>query len=276
MRSNTTKVWIFILFANVSLLMLGYQMGGRWGLLTGFFLALLMNFFLFFYGENRILHKFKAHLWKGQDPWGLNEKIEFLCKELHISIPALYVFESESTTAFSVGLPWGRSSIAFSTGLLKKLGPDEIESVLVHQVCHIRRLDSFLFGLSSLVAHSIVGIGEFLDRYLALNFLFDSKKRIFQTLLSPLGWVIIKTVVRHQVYFENDALAAEIMQDRRRLAEVLWRLEGLAETKPQNVPVCTSHLFVVNPEGLLQRNLFLKSHPPTAERIKRLIGYYPI
>lgn len=276
MKSNSTKVWLFILLTSIALLIIGHQLAGRLGLFVGLFLALSMNFFLFFYGENRLLEKLGAKRWKGQDPWGLNPLLIKTCTNLMIKKPMLCVFEHPSATAFSIGLPWGRSSVAFSTGLLKKLSPPEIEAILVHQVCHIQRLDSFLFGISSLLANSLVGFGDFLDQFWIPNFFFQRKQKIFRTLLSPLGWLIIKSVVRNRVYFENDLLAAEIIQDRRRLAEVLWRLEGLSESTPRTVPACTSHLFIINPEGLLQKNLFLKSHPPTSERIKRLIGYYPI
>ncbi len=276
MKSNSTKVWLFILITSIALLVLGHQFAGRFGLFVGLILALSMNFFLFFYGENRLLEKLGAQRWKGQDPWGLNPLLVKTCNNLMIKQPMLCVFEHPSAAAFSIGLPWGRSSVAFSTGLLKKLTPPEVEAILVHQVCHIQRLDSFLFGISSLLANSIVGFGDFLDQFWIPNFFFQKKQKIFRTLLSPFGWLIIKSVVRNRVYFENDLLAAEIIQDRRRLAEVLWRLDALSENNPRTVPACTSHLFIINPEGLLQKNLFLKSHPPTSERIKRLIGYYPI
>jgi len=276
MKRNSTKVWLFILITSVALLILGYQWAGRLGLFIGLMSTLTMNFFLFFYGETRLLQKLGAQRWKGRDPWGLSAILKKTCLKLSINEPSLCIFEHSTATAFSVGLPWGRSSIAMSTGLLKKLNAAEIEAVLVHQICHIQRLDSFLFGVSSLLANSLVGFGDFLDQFWIPNFFFQKKQKLFQTLMSPLGWLIIKLVVRNKVYFENDLLAAELIGDRRRLAEALWRLEALAENGPRVVPACTSHLFILNPEGLLQKNLFLKSHPPTSERIKRLIGYYPI
>ncbi|RZJ24374.1 MAG: heat-shock protein, partial [Flavobacterium sp.] len=75
--------------------------------------------------------------------------------------------------------------------------------------------------------------------------------------------------------FQNDLQAAELLHDRFRLAEVLWKLEGLAQTQPMKAPPCSSHLFIVNPEGYNQR-LFLKSHPSIQVRLQKLMGYYPI
>lgn len=276
MKSNPTKVWLFILFTSIAFIVTGHQLADRLGLFLGLVFSLSMNFFLFFHGENRLLEKLGAQRWQGQDPWGLNGTLSQVCQQLGIKKPMLCVFENKTVTAFSLSLPWGKSSIAFSTGLLKKLSPEEIETVVVHQISHIRRLDSFLFGVSSLLANSIVGIGDFLDRFWIPNFFFQKKQPVFRAILSPLGWLIIKSVISNKIFYENDLVAAELIKSRRRLAEVLWRLESLAENNPQLVPACTSHLFIVNPEGLLQKNLFLKSHPPTSDRIKRLIGYYPI
>ncbi|MNL27203.1 hypothetical protein D3C87_1487790 [compost metagenome] len=155
--------------------------------------------------------------------------------------------------------------------MVQKLNQEELEAVVAHQLCHIRRLDSFTFSVSSTLANSICGIGVFLD-----SFLPSKMRPFFMTLFSPLGWIIIKVVVGQKSFFENDLMASEIIEDRRKLGEVLWRLEGLAQTQPMSVPPCTNHLFIVNPEGFEQKNLFLKSHPSIKVRLQKLMGYYPI
>ncbi|MEN0057796.1 MAG: M56 family metallopeptidase [Bdellovibrio sp.] len=270
MINNNTKVWIFIVVSSLALLIVGYQLGDRLGLLIGFLLALLLNFFVFFYGESRVLAKLHARRIKGQDAWGLIEKVEKISAQLRMPPPALYVTPHASANAFCVGHSWKRGSLGFTAGLLQKLNDAELEAVVAHQICHIRRLDTFSFGVSSTLANSVVGLGQFLDSLLPYNLQF------FMPLLSPVGWLIIKFVVVEKSFFENDLMAAGILESRNRLGEVLWRLEGLAQTQPLEVPPCTSHLFMVNPEGLRQKNLFLKSHPNIEVRLQKLMGYYPV
>lgn len=270
MLTNSTKVWIFIVTSSLALLVIGYQLGERLGLLIGFGLAILLNFLVFSYGENRVLAKLNARPLKGQDAWGLIDTVERLSEKLDMPAPAIYITPHVSVSALCVGHSWKKSSLCFTTGLAKKLNPQELEAVVAHQLCHIRRLDSFAFGVTSTLANSVVGVGQFLDSFL------PKRLRIFMTLLSPLGWLIIKSVVGQKTFFENDLMASELIEDRRLLGEVLWRLEGLAETQPLNVPPCTSHLFIVNPEGFEQKNLFLRSHPTIEERLQKLMGYYPI
>jgi heat shock protein HtpX len=185
-------------------------------------------------------------------------------------VPAVYITPHSSSNAFCVGHSWKHGSLGFTLGLLQKLNTKELEAVVAHQICHIRRLDTFAFSVSSTLANSIVGLGQFLDSFL------PGKIQFFMPLLSPIGWLIIKGVVGERSFFENDLMASELLNGRHPLGEVLWRLEGLAQTQPLEVPACTSHLFMVNPEGFRQKNLFLKSHPAIETRLQKLMGYYPI
>jgi len=271
MMSNSTKVWIFILTSSLAFLVLGYQFGDRIGLLIGFALALGLNFLVFFYGESHLLAKLHAKPLKGQDAWGLLQIVEKYSNRLDMPAPAVYLTPHPLASAFCVGHSWKRGSLCFTLGMVQKLNQDELEAVVAHQLCHIRRLDSFTFSVSSTLANSICGIGVFLD-----SFLPSKMRPFFMTLFSPLGWIIIKVVVGQKSFFENDLMASEIIEDRRKLGEVLWRLEGLAQTQPMSVPPCTNHLFIVNPEGFEQKNLFLKSHPSIKVRLQKLMGYYPI
>lgn len=270
MINNNTKVWIFILSSSLALLIIGYQLGERLGLLIGFLLAVLLNLFVFFYGEPRILAKLNARRLKGQDSWGLFEKVQRISAQLMMPTPAVYITPHDSVNAFCVGHSWRRGSLGFTVGLLNKLSDAELEATVAHQICHIRRLDTFAFSISSTIANSIVGLGQFLDNFLPYRLQF------FMPLLSPLGWLIIKLVVVEKSFFENDLMASEILESRNRLGEVLWRMEGLAQTMPLEIPACTSHLFMVNPEGFKQKNLFLKSHPAIEVRLQKLMGYYPL
>lgn len=270
MVTNSTKVWIFIVLTSLALLVIGYQWGERLGLLIGFILAILFNFLVFFYGENRMLVKLKARILKGQDAWGLIDTVKALSDKLDMPAPTIYITPHDSVSAFCVGHSWKNSSLCFTTGLAQKLSREEIEAVVAHQLCHIRRLDSFAFGVTSTLANSIVGTGQFIDSFL------PKRMHVFKTALSPIGWLIIKSVVGQKTFFENDLMASELIQDRKRMGETLWRLEGLAETKPLDIPPCTSHLFIVNPEGFHQANLFLRSHPTIEVRLQQLLGYYPI
>ncbi|MFN7453315.1 MAG: M48 family metalloprotease [Pseudobdellovibrionaceae bacterium] len=266
---NTTKVWIFLFIVSLAHLFIGYQVGDRAGLLLGFFLAVLFNLSVFFFGEVHLLKFTGARQLKGQDPWNLIERIEKFSEHMGITAPDVYVMTSASATAFSLGQPWRKSAICLSTAALEKLNDKELEALLAHQVCHIQRQDTFAFGVTSTIANSFVGLGRWMDFAIP-------RLKVFSSLLSPLAWLVIRTTVSEKNYFENDDLAASFLHDRKTLAETLWKLENATKAKPLKLPPCTAHLFVVNPLGQEEKNWFFLTHPPLEKRIKRLIGYFPL
>ena len=277
MLSNSTKVWIFILLSSLGLLMLGYNLGERLGLFVGFLLAIALNFFVFFYGESQILVSLRAKELKGQDPWNLQPAIQKFADAVGIPYPSVYLIPTKLETAFCVGHSWRKGTMAISMGLLEKFNPEDIEAVVAYQICQLKKMDSFRYGVANTIANALVGLGRLLDLVWPPNYflLTNHRQRPFLRILSPLAWTLIKLGSSRKVYFQNDLHAAELLHDRFRLAEVLWKLEGLAQTQPMKAPPCSSHLFIVNPEGYNQR-LFLKSHPSIQVRLQKLMGYYPI
>lgn len=277
MTVNSTKVWIFILISSLTLLILGYELGERIGLFVGFLCAVSLNFFVFFYGESNILLSLHAKQIKGQDAWGLEEILEKYSAHLGIHPPDLYLVPSETETAFCVNHLWRKGSLAITTGLVKNFSKEDLEAVLAYQLCSLNKLDSFMVGVTSTLANALVGLGLLLDHFWPPNYflLRSQKQKPFLRLLTPVGWGLIKLANGHKRFYENDLQAAELIHDRFRMAEVLWRLEGLAQTQPLRPPPCSSHLFIVNPEGYRQKLLF-KSHPSIEVRLQKLMGYYPI
>lgn len=272
MLSNETKVWVFMVSSCLGLLFLGQHFGGRLGLFMGLLLALALNTLVFLWGESKILQRFQARRLEGVDPWGVLLLVEKLSHQMGLSVPALFLVDAKTPTAFSVGFSLRRPCLCLSTGLLEKLNTQELEAVLAQQLCHISRMDSFFFGISSVLANTLMNFGQFLDAIWPPNFFFEKKQKPFLTLLSPLGWAIIRSVINRSTYYENDRAAADLINSRERLGAVLWRLEGLAQAIPMSVPPCTAHFFIVNPEGGRQKNFFLKSHPPLNERLRTLMG----
>lgn len=267
-----TKVWLFLLTVSFAILVLGQSFGDRLGLLLGFLAAVALNVLVFFLGESRILSGLNARPLKGRDPWGLRERVESLAERLEIGAPHLYVAETKTATAFSVCFPGRRPGLCLSTGLLEKFDDKEVEAVVAQQLCTIGRMDSFGSSVTGLLANTLMGAGQALDAVWPPNFFLDRKQKPFLTLVSPLGWLIVRSTFRRSTLSENDRAAADLLHSRERVGEVLWKLEGLAQARPLGIPPGTSHLFIVNPEGLKQPNFFLRAHPPLADRLRVLIG----
>lgn len=271
------KVWAFLSFLAMAHLFLGYKLAGRLGLWIGFMLATLLVILIYFFAEAPLLYKYRARKLKGQDAWNLRELALKYSRLAGVPMPELYVMDHSTPIAFSMGPSWNQASVCVSTSLLQKLSAKELEAVMAHQVCHLRRLETFSFSVSSALANSLIGLAAVLDRGWPLNWGRKGiRQRPFLTLLAPLAGLIIRIALSDRSYFEIDDLAASFLSDSQTLAQALWKLESYCQTQPLEILPCTNHLFIVNPEGLKESNWFYVTHPKMESRLRRLVGTYPL
>jgi heat shock protein HtpX len=268
------KVWIFLMTLALAHLFIGYKLNGRFGLWVGFLMAATLVLLVYFFAEPPLLERFKARKLEGQDSWNLQEMAARYSRIVGVVKPDLYLMENSTPIAFSMG---NQPVVCLSTELLKKLTPMEIEAVMAHQICNLRRLESFSFSVSHVLANSLVGLATVIDFGWPGNWIRRQKwQRPFLTLLAPIAGLILRMAHSDRSYFETDDLAASIIPDRQALAQALWKLESYCQTRPLDIPPCTTHLFIVNPEGLKESNWFFVTHPKLESRLKRLVGTYPL
>ena len=271
------KVWLFLAGLSLAILFIGYKLAERPGLWIGFLLASTLVLMIFYFSDPPLTEKYQAVQLRGQDPWGLREITKKYAKLAGVPSPRLFVMDSPTAIAFSMGPSWHRARICVSTALLRKFSNAEIEAVLAHQICHLRRLETFAFGVGSVLAHSLIGLAEIMDQGWPLNWSSNGlRQRPFLTAFLPLASLILRMSLSEQSYFENDDLAASLIPDRKALATALWKMESYCLTEPLSILACTHHLFMVNPEGSKESNWLLVTHPKIESRIKRLVGTYPL
>jgi heat shock protein HtpX len=78
--------------------------------------------------------------------------LENLCISRGIPMPKLKVMDSEALNAFATGLNQRQYAITVTTGLLKALNDQEIESVLGHELTHIRNGDVQMMVIAVIIA----------------------------------------------------------------------------------------------------------------------------
>lgn len=96
-----------------------------------------------------------------QYPW-VHEKLVQVCATLDAPVPALYVTQDPAVNAFAVG--FDNPFIVLNSSLLEMLEPDEVETVIAHEVGHIESghavYSTMLFILLKLasVRYPLVGV----------------------------------------------------------------------------------------------------------------------
>lgn len=182
--------------------------------------------------------------------------------------PLLYYIPSRAALAFSVGL--GNSgAIALSDGMLRLLTWRELVGVVAHEVCHIASHDTRVMGIADLasrIAAAISLAGQLLIFINLPAYLFSDHALpwfpLFIMAAVPYVMTILQLALSRSREYEADLAAVGLTGDAEGLAAALDRIE-------QNEMPLVRRLFV--PGGGIEVPSVLRTHPATAERIKRLL-----
>ncbi|TMM23420.1 MAG: protease HtpX [Actinobacteria bacterium] len=262
---NVLKSWA-LLFGLCALLGIVPLLAGNYRLLSVFlFCALLLAGAGYFYIDRIALGMVGAReLPRGEAP-ALYSTVERLAALARLPMPKLYVLPDGYPRALCAGRGPRGSAIAVSRGLLGVATPAELEGVLAHELAHIRDRDVLIQSTVSVFACAIVEtsrIGGFLQRGLLFA-------------LGPLAAALVNLFLSPKREFLADAAAAELCHSPHGLADALLRLEQTGELVEFQASPATEPLYTINPfaeEGLA--SLFV-THPPVAERVRRLRALDP-
>jgi heat shock protein HtpX len=262
---NVLKSWA-LLFGLCALLGFVPLLIGNYRLLSIFlFCALLLAGAGYFYIDRIALGMVGAReLPRGEAP-ALYSTVERLAALAAVPKPKLYVLRDGYPRALSAGRGPRGSTIALSRGLLGVATPAELEGILAHELIHIRDRDVLIQSTVSVFAGAIIEtsrLGGFLQRGLLFA-------------LGPLAAALVHLFLSPKREFLADLGAAELCNSPHGLADALIRLEQTSELVEFQASPATEPLYTINPfaeEGLAA--LFV-THPPVAERVRRLRALDP-
>jgi heat shock protein HtpX len=237
----------------------GWLIGGQRSAALFAFCSLGGAIAVYWLGERALLGMLGARPFAlAEDPL-LRSAVDRISAQLHISPPKLCLIDDGFPRAFVVGRGPGGSTLVVSTGLMRVARREELEAVIAHELAHIRSLDVLTQTFAVLLATTLMEtsrIGGFLAR--ALLFVLAPVAAAFtHALLSP----------RREYAADRDAAAVCSPHD---VAEALLRLDRAAELVDFAAPPATEPLYTVDPFAPDRLTRMFRTHPPVAERVRRL------
>jgi heat shock protein HtpX len=268
------RTWLLVAGLTALLIAIGGAIGG--GALWLFVaLAVLMNVVGYWFSDKLALKASRARpLGRGEIP-ELEQITASLAQRANVPVPRLYLIPSDQPNAFATGRNPQHAAVAVTHGLLDQLPTDEVKGVLAHEFAHIKNRDILVSSIAAMVAGAISAIATILQ----FSMLFggdedDSPLGLIGTLaaiiVAPIAAMLLQLGISRQREFLADATGAQLLGHAAPLADALTTLERGARALPMDVNPATASLYAVNPlprQGLA--TLFM-THPPLAERIKRL------
>ena len=210
-------------------------------------------------------------------------------------VPPVYMLDDRGINAFAAGYSPDDAVIGVTRGCMELLTRDELQGVMAHEFSHIlngdMRLNIRLMG----VVYGILVIGLTGKTILRSVFYRDrslSRKRgslPLPLILLGIGLLVagslgsffgnlIKAAVSRQREFLSDAAAVQFTRNPQSIAGALKKIGALgSRVESKNAPEA-AHLFFCNAVSSFCGD-FLATHPPLAQRIKRIEpewdGTYP-
>src|SRR3954453_1225454 len=262
-----------ILLATLSglLIVIGYAIGGPSTATLFLGVALLINFFSYFFSDKLVLKMSRAQPIEESENPRLYQMVSELTTRADLPMPRLYMIPQDQPNAFATGRNPKHSAVAVTQGITKLLSEDELRGVLAPELTHIGNRDILIQPVASAIGAAIT--------YLAYMFMWfgsddDSPLSLVASLamvlLAPIAASIIQLSISRQREFAADAGGAEICGNPESLASALLRLEQGATAMPMQVNQAAEPLYIVKPfSGKGLAGLF-STHPPIEERVKRL------
>jgi len=192
--------------------------------------------------------------------------------------PQVMVLEREaSINAFAAGWDEDDAVIAVTRGALDGLSRDELQGLVAHELSHIREGDT---RLNMRLAGMVFGLEMIFNLGAGMCERGDDDRR--SALALPglaimaagfLGWVAgraLKAAVSRQREFLADARAVQFTRSKDGLGGVLRKVAGRREAGvTRGFHPAVQHMLLVGPQAGAH---WLDSHPPLAERIRRIYG----
>jgi len=271
--SNTLRTAALMALLIVLFVLIGEAIGGEQGMIVAFFFAVAMNFFSYWFSDKIVLMMYGAREVTREEAPELYDIVDRLRQRAGLPMPRVYVIPSEQPNAFATGRSPKHSAVAVTQGIVRLLNREELEGVIAHELAHIKHRDILISSIAATLAAAITILARFAfffgpahdrDRGNALA-------GLLMLILAPLAAMLIQMAISRAREFAADRGGALICGKPRALARALEKLEAGVAHIPMDANPATAHMFIVHPfSGGGIARLF-STHPPTEERIRRLL-----
>jgi len=212
--------------------------------------------------------------------------LENLCISRGITMPKLKVMDSDALNAFSTGMNAKQYSVTVTTALLQRLNDAEVESVLGHELTHIRNGDVRMMVVAVIIAGVVSFFAELVFRLWFYNgFGFRGSRSDGErkgggagvAILIAIGLLVLAYVLSFVIRlalsrsreFLADAGSVELTKNPDAMISALRKIEGRGE-----LPGATSavmEMCIDNPrEGFGE---LFDTHPTVENRVAALVKF---
>lgn len=286
---NKRNSWLLVGGFIVLVTLLGWvfaqAFGSRWFLYGAVGFSIIYTWISYYNSDKMILAVSAAKEVQKKDAPELYRIVENLAITAGLPTPKVYVINDTAPNAFATGRDPEHAIVAVTTGILDKLEKVELEGVIAHELSHVGNYD---IRLMSLVVVLVAVVALLSDWFLHMTLwgrddnndnsqfqLIMLGAGVLLAILAPLIGGMLQLAISRKREYLADASGALLTRYPEGLARALEKIEGDQEPL-EEANKATANLYIINPlRGDAKRGKswvagLFSTHPPTAERVKRL------
>ena len=242
-------------------------------------IGLVTTFGSYWFSDRLAIASMRARPVSEQEAPDLYRIVRELSAKAGKPTPRIYVAPTESPNAFATGRNENHAAVCCTQGILEILNERELRGVLGHEPMHVYNHDIRTSAIASAMATVITYLGY------SLMYLGGGRDNrdsgplgavglLLSMILAPIGASLIQMAISRTREYAADEDGSRLTQDPEALASALNKITAGASARPMRQTAGTqsvSSMMIANPFSSGGFSRLFSTHPPTADRIARLM-----
>ena len=288
--SNKRRTWVLLVAFFALLALIGAAVGYLWldspfgGMAIAFIIGGIYAVSMIFQSTEIVMSMNGAREVSEQEAPELYHVVQDMAMVAQIPMPRVFIVEDASPNAFATGSKPENAAVAATTGLLALMNREELESVMGHEVSHIRNYDIRISTIAVALTSAVTMLSSMAGRMMWFG--GGSRRRndrdndnglgivlmivsLLALLLAPLAATLVQLAISRQREYLADASSVELTRNPKGMISALLKLDN-SQPMEHHVDDASAALYINDPKkkGGLQKLFY--THPPISDRVERL------
>jgi heat shock protein HtpX len=280
LRMFFTSFLLGLLYVVFGVVLISYL---NFGLVPVLLIVVGLAFFQYYTSDKLALRAAGARVVERDEAPELHDLVERLCAMADLPKPRVAIVDTDVPNAFATGRSPKHAAVAVTTGLMRRLDTEEIESVLAHELSHVANRDVLVMTVASFFAMLAALLTRF-GLYAGMFGGFGGNRNnnnntpvwlivlAVSILTYVISFVLIRSISRYREY-AADRGSALITGAPENLMSALQKISSQITMIPDRDlrEVAGMNAFFIIPTSIKQRTaeLFM-DHPPLEKRLAAL------
>jgi heat shock protein HtpX len=253
------------------------------GLVPMLVIVVGLAFFQYYTSDKLALAASGAKVVSQEEAPELHAMVERLCAMSDLPKPRVAVVDTDVPNAFATGRNPKHAAIAVTTGLWRRLEPQEIESVLAHELSHVANRDVLVMTIASffaMLAALLTRFGLYAGMFGGFGGNRDNNNQVpvwlivfaVSVIVYAISFVLIRTLSRYREY-AADRGSALITGAPENLMSALQKISSDITQIPQRdlrEVAGMNAFFIIPTNWKSQMGEWFMDHPPLEKRLAAL------